>query len=238
MVFPSPALARFVRRWHRWISIAVGLVVLLWAATGIVMVLPARSPEANSEPVIPIAAEMIAPAAAVLAATDAPEPVVRSLQLREVGGRVYYRVELAGDGARLVDALTGARLVLGDTLAVRLALAAMRTPAPVTSAATIETHDLWYRGGPLPVVRVRFGRDGEILAHVSTDGTVAFTSVYQRFKAIMGNLHSFAVPPFTFTADRLRKLALLGTGLLTVVLAVSGVVLIFPLRRRGRAPSA
>lgn len=234
---PSPALTRLSRRWHRWISIAVGLVVFLWAFTGAVMVLPARLPEAHPAIVVPVTDDMLPPAAAVAAATRAPEPVVRSLQLRVIAGRTYYRLDLAGEGVRLVDAITGAPFVLGDSMAARLAVAAMRTPARVASVQAVQAHDLWYRGGPLPVMRVRLGDEGRIVAHVSPDGAVAFTSVWQRFKMVMGNLHSFVVPPFTLTADRVRKLALVATALLTVLLTVSGAVLVFPLRRR-KPPAA
>lgn len=40
---------------------------------------------------------------------------------------------------------------------------------------------------------------------MSSDGSVAFTSVWHRFTSVMGNLHSFVVPPFTLTAEKVRS---------------------------------
>lgn len=224
-------VARWSRSFHRWIAYGGGVIVALWVVTGIVMIFPAP-PATRAQPaaVIDPAAALRTPseAAQALPANHAP---VRSVTLRDLGGRLVYDILLQNARHVFVDATTARRIEFSDSLALALARRVMLDSSVALNVTRLTTFDRRYRMGMLPAYRVELHDRAGTLIHVAADGSSNATSGRSRWRGVMGNLHVFQLPGVSLPA-RPRKLLLVATSVLTVVLVVTGYVLALPRRWR------
>lgn len=231
-------LTRWSRRFHRWIAYGLGAVVLLWIVTGVVMMFPPPpTTRIPAEPQLAVRDDMQHPNVALQLATHTASAPVRSLVLRHLGDRPVFHVVHMDGSHTFVDAVTGARVEFGDSLAHDLAGRAMLQPATPVSVTRLTIHDSRYRFGALPVYRFELDDASGTLLHVAADGSVTSTSARGRVRAVMAALHEFQLPG-GLVPNRPRKLLLLGASALTVVLIVTGYVLVLPLWTRRANDSA
>ncbi|MEW5919060.1 MAG: PepSY domain-containing protein, partial [Gemmatimonadota bacterium] len=222
---------------HRWIAYGLGALVLLWIMTGVVMMFP--PPPTTRQP----AAGIVDPAAAARTPAEAfevlalGEPAVRSVTLRQFAGRTIYDFTLPDGSHAFVDATTAQRVTFDDALA-RLLLGSVVMPGTTPRRMVrLAQHDRQYRFGALPAYRFELDDAQATLVHVAADGVVTSTSRRGRFRAVMAALHEFQVPG-GLIPQQPRKLLLLGASALTIVLVVTGYVLVLPARwfaRRSKA---
>jgi uncharacterized iron-regulated membrane protein len=98
-------LRRTLRRWHIWLGWLVGLPLLLWTLSGLVMVLRPIE-EVRGADLLGPAAPVVLTAPAVLPSVVAGLPLTRvSLEQRAPGPR--WVIEVRGGPTRLADPLTG-----------------------------------------------------------------------------------------------------------------------------------
>ncbi len=220
------------RRFHRWIAYALGVLVALWAVTGVVMMFP-PPPTTRMPPAAPVdpAAATVSPGDAFRALALGTGSAVRGLTIRSLGGRLVYHFALADGSHAFVDARTAQRVEFGDSLARALASSAMLEGKSPPAPTRMTQHDEQYRFGTLPVYRFELADAQRTLLHVAADGMVSSTSARGRFRAVMAALHEFQVPG-QLVPNKLRKLLLLGASALTLVLVFSGYVLALPARWR------
>jgi len=105
-------MKRYLYLAHRWLGIGLGLFVLLWIVSGVVMLFvayPKLTPEEHLSRLQPLSADCcIAPGAALAASADPRTPL--SLRLTGAGGSPRYLLDY-GDGPLLtVDARSGRRI--------------------------------------------------------------------------------------------------------------------------------
>jgi hypothetical protein len=220
----------FSRKWHRWFAWGTSAFLLIWTITGVIMILPAGPRPAPAAPVT-VTDNLASPAAAVQALQlDAKTPV-RGVMLRDLEGAPVWAI-IAGGRTRLVDAITSAPVEIDSSRAVRLASAGLGPSWLATNAERLTSPDARYRGA-LPVWRVQFSNQRHV-AFVTLGGDVTFGASLLRVKGMAGQLHSFGVPGLTAARPRLRHGLLWIVSAATLVLLVTGAILLLPtlLRRR------
>jgi hypothetical protein len=221
---------RWSRTFHRWLAYGLGVIVALWVFTGVVMVI-APTPTTRPIPPRPLdptaATRSVAEAAEALPNRDAP---VRTVTLRDLGGRVIYDFVLRNNSHVLVDAVTAQRIELTDSLARALARRAVIDTSVAMSLTQLTKHDARYASGPLPAYRVALSDDAGTLIHVTADGSLNATTRFSRFRAMMGQLHEFQLR--RRVPEKPRRFSLQLSGILTIVLVLTGYVLTLPVRRR------
>jgi hypothetical protein len=224
-----------MRQIHKWASIAVGVVFLLWVVTGMVMVLPGRfrpTTVAPSNPTVVYARAGLSPAAvmATLARAD-PELRLQALQLRVVLDTAVYEVTPGQGEGFLLDATTGSRFAIDSSRAARLARLVV-PEAPFRAATRLSRYARDYREGPLPVWEVQFDDAGSTRAWVSDLGhVVRIADDSRRTRELFGGLHVFRPIKRMGGDESDRRTAILLTGLACLVTIASGYYLALPRRR-------
>jgi hypothetical protein len=206
----------------------------MWFVTGIVMVYPfAEIQRKSPNAFITLDSTILSPQQVVQGLAASPEGGrVRSLSMRQVGGQPVYVVSVDGRG-HVLDARTGAPFVLAESTAVRVIRGLVAADARVGAVTTIRAPDGRYDGA-LPAVRVTLEGRAPATAYMAQNGDVTFRNSMNRFRKLAGGLHSFIVPKVPMGAP-LRRGLLIAVGLLSIILSVSGFVLLMPVRRRPAA---
>lgn len=245
----------FVIRWlHKWFGLVLGLQFLLWALSGAVMALIDHHEVSGEHALLPVA-EIAAPAqplplAAVAERVGAP---ILKLQLRPLFTDYVYEATTPA-GVRLLDATTGAPIVVDAARAQALAVARFSGDAGVTSVSRVSETTLETRDLALPVWRVEFAdKDRSTLLVSETTGEVlgAKTNAWRLWDIawmlhIMdyGERQSFNHPLIITLAFGAAWLALSGLILLFRSFRRADVAWVidpwesFLARRRQRRPSA
>lgn len=211
---------------HKWIGLVVGVQVVLWMLSGLVMaVLPieeVRSEHniAKTEPLRLDGLAVIAPDAAAMAAGGNAVSIV----LTGLAGDPVYEVKAADGRTVLVDARSGAVLSpVSEALARRIAEADFAPEAAIASAALVTEEGGDYRGR-LPAWRIAFDDAENTRIYVAAnDGRVsARRSDTWRLYDFFWMLHimdysereNFNSPWMVFFAAGGLAVALSGIGLL------------------------
>jgi hypothetical protein len=225
---------------HRWLSLIIGVQLLLWFSSGLLMsVLPIERVRGEHlvtrDSAAPLAPTLqLASPATVLRRAPAP---VRELRYASLLGQPIAELTMTDGTVRLHDARTGRPLPRLDApAAIRVARAAYRGPgAPAVTGVLIGTASTEYRG-KLPVWRVEFDDEETTRVFVSPDSgriVAVRTGTWRLYDFFWGlhimdwkNHEDFNTP---------WMMAFAAGGLL---LAVAGVVLLYmrwPRRRRRKA---
>ncbi|ATQ43700.1 PepSY domain-containing protein [Caulobacter mirabilis] len=145
-----------IRTLHKWFGLILGLQFLLWSISGAMMALiphsKIESEHTIREPAVMVAPEQALPLAAAERAFGAP---VTGLKLRPLGeGFVYEAATPAG--TKLIDAVSGAPVIIDAARASALAAAAYSGDARIVSVRKVAEASVETRRVPLPVWRVEF----------------------------------------------------------------------------------
>ncbi len=227
---------------HRWISVGLGLLLVFWLASGLVMVLPMpglfyRGP-GTSGVTPPFHDYAMAPAtAANRAGHIAGEPPV-GIAWERVRDEMVYVVRFAGHPPVVLDAATGARVRLTPELAEAIARDVLGPEVPLRRIDTVTREHTAYAYGERPAWRLRFRDRNGTVAYVSqATGAVHFTTRDSRFKTWAAEWHLGRPLAYDGAPEFWRHFAVWSTGLITLVGLVAGVVLVLPrrwLRERAR----
>ena len=168
------ALKRRLHLWHRWLGIALGLLVLLWFGSGIVMMYvpyPSLTEEERMAWLAPLDAGAVHVSAAEAWRETGLAGVPGQVRLNTVGGRPAYHFLAGASGLVSVWADTGKRLEASDALAAASARSASGAaqPGAVTSIERIDI-DQWTFG------RVSAHRPLYRVALDDEDGSVHYIS--------------------------------------------------------------
>ncbi|MCD2322549.1 PepSY domain-containing protein [Sphingomonas sp. IC-56] len=223
-------------RLHRWLALIIGVQLLLWFTSGLVMsLLPIERVrgehlvEREDGGVLP--AQDYAPLDRIAAGTP-----LRSARHRLLLGRPVVEIETASGELRLHDAATGDRLPAIDaTTASRIASAAYRgRPAPAVAVARVTTGSTEYKGR-LPAWQAAFA-DGEATRiYIDDAGRIAAVRTGTwRFYDFFWALHIMDWSEHEdFNTPWLKAFAIGG-----LLLAIAGTILLYlrwPRKRRRRA---
>ena len=214
---------------HKWIGIFVGIILLMWSVTGVYLMVPAPRQVLRHRP-LPLERATISPQQARAIAVGDSGGEVRSASLIHLHERIAYRIE-SGRRPILVDAETGERFDITAALAESIARNALDRREGKARVEAVRKHDRYYFSGSLPVWRVSFeGVDGPP-SHVSQlDG--AFVPARSRLRAIMHDLHNFAIVQEFVPADWVSRWSAIIAGTVSVLSILTGYWLALP---RGRA---
>jgi hypothetical protein len=215
---------RLIYKWHKWIGVSVGVILAMWLFTGIIMVAGPRPP---SPPIarLDFSAAVISPAQAA-ARSNA---TVDRIDLIGIGTAPVYKLSTAS-GTVLLDARSGERVVINDSLATVIAMQASGVSVPAKAERVAA-------GEGASGYRVVFSDEASTVVEIEAGGAARVTDKLKRFRNVMGGLHTFGVlRGVNASRGTIEGLLVLiaGTALVSVVL---GYVMALPRRRRSRVSS-
>ncbi|RYJ60755.1 PepSY domain-containing protein [Pseudomonas songnenensis] len=224
-------MKRYLYLAHRWLGIALGLFVLLWIVSGVVMLFvgyPKLTPEEHLSRLQPLSADCcVAPGAALAASADPRTPL--SLRLTGAGGSPRYLLDY-GDGPLLVvDARSGKRI---EHIGAAEALASARqfADAEVHLLDQVE-EDAWTRNHALarerPLYRVQADdAEGRLLYVSSHTGLVVRdATAHERAWNLLGAWLHWLYPLREVLPKALWTVALVYGALLAAVLVLLGMLI-------------
>lgn len=236
MAVTLSSLRRAVVQVHKWVGIGIGLVVLMWLVTGLVMI----QPQVNALPPVTndFSAAAVSPAEAIGHAGlgDSSDAGVRRVALQTLGSRLVYQVFPRRGPPVLVDASDGSIVVVTEDLVRQVATELFGDGSVVGEVERITRHDAGYPFGPLPVLRAAIASGDGVLLHLSErDATVRASSSQGRVIAAFGRWHTFRALGAIHPSKRFEHGMLWLTSLLAIGLAVTGYLISFKWRRRRQA---
>ncbi len=217
---------------HKWVGVAVGVVLLMWIVTGVLLSAGEGRGQGRVTPP-DYSRATVSPAAAIAAAStgDSGLKAVRSVELDRLGDRLIYRVKGTPRGVALIDAGTGERIAIDESLARTLAQQAVPGGA-IASAELIHANDRGYPGS-LPAWRVKFGDADATWFHVGAqDGLVNVSTSATRISSTLHGLHTFGSLTALHIERRHIRLLLIAASVVALAVVATGYVLSLPRRRR------
>jgi uncharacterized iron-regulated membrane protein len=227
---------RFLRALHRWLSLIIGLQVLVWVGTGLIMSLidqtqaggfttravkDPRSIEAGSVGLMP-------PEKLVLG-----DSIPLGLRLTVLGDLPVYQIETR-DGFRLFDARSGRAVVIDSVLAQSLALASYSgQAAPDAPLLLLQgVSGIHPIEGPVWEVPLADRLATRVYVHGETGAVLAHRNARGELMEILLMLHFMDY----WQRGGFNNLQIIITAILTLWLVISGVLLLCvsftPFRRR------
>lgn len=219
----------FFYKWHKWCSVAAGLLTFIWFGSGVVMMTPRSLFPAETVPAARQAAlpdfreaKITLPAAiaALEAATGQPAEIT-GVSLRRVHGRLLYSFSAARNGQHFIDAISGARFIITEPIAREIALASLPGTGSLRSGSKIEQHGWEYSWGPLPAYRFEVGDSAGTIFYVGVpNGDVRACGRACRVRGFLADTHtlSFLRPIFPNWSVKLVMLVFSIIGLAMTML--------------------
>ncbi len=218
-------------RIHKWVAIVVGVSFLAWTISGIVMMLPGRwfqPPGLRVSPQADYRAAQVSPGQAIINLGELAErPVeVISLSLKQVGETAVYEINLTDGSSYLVDAESGEIVRITPEFAERVVRDRLGIQTVLLEVETLDSHELLYPFGPLPVYRLVFEGEGSNVYYVSPrDGNLWRSNNLTRIREAIMSLHTFAPISLFVRQDRVRKVVMLLFSLAGIAAALTGYYL-------------
>ncbi len=222
-------MLRLFYKVHKWVGIGIGLFLLMWIVTGMLLGGGEGRPRDGAAPDYSRAVVSPADAQALAASGDSGLREIRSVELDRLGSRVFYRVRGAG-GTMLVDAAQPQRLEVTEALAREVA-AGMFPQGTIEGVELLKRHDRGYPNGALPAYRVRFGDRAGTLVHLSVrDGLLAVSNKDLQLNGTLHGLHTFAsLRSLGLSRVPIRRL-LIVASLIALVVVITGYYMSLPRR--------
>jgi len=225
---------------HKWIAVTVGVFILAWLVSGIVMMMPpvffgmARGQEdrpVNFREVTVSPAEAVGELARVLGSY----PDVNWVNLRRIGGAPVYHVSLKSGGPHLIDARSRQVLTITQEMAEQIARNAFPSQARILQIEIVRRHTFEYAWGPLPAYRIAFADERGTVFHVSTiDGTAQRSDRLNRIRTAIESLHTLEPLRLITERDWIRKGVLILLSVIGIGVAGTGYYLALLSRRTSR----
>lgn len=236
---PRGALRRVVADLHLWLSLAVGVQVFLWIASGLFMALQPIEKVRSEHRLADVATgdlRSLGPFVSTDAALDAAGDSLKRLSLEIVAGRPVFVGETAAGERMLVDAKSGRLLSpIDQGFAQAIAEQAMAGEDRASRVRWIADHPpIEYRGA-LPVWRVDFDDADRLSVYVSPQSgqILARRSELWRVYDFFWSLHIMDYRD----RENFNHPMLIAFAASALVMALSGLVLLalrLPQRLRGR----
>jgi Na+-transporting NADH:ubiquinone oxidoreductase subunit F len=225
---------------HKWMGIVIGLVLLMWTITGIIMVLPMKRLRDTGLKPIEVARATISPAQVVarLAERDSTPPV-RSIGLVMIADNVVYQVETRRR-TLLINAETGEPFEISAAVAEQVARASLQGTPGQVAVERLTQYDARYSGGDLPTYRVSLGDSANTVSYVSArNGSIVSADSRRRLRGVVGKLHDFSAIKAVISADWVRRSLAITACVLSIISIFTGYWLAWPrgqvVRRPGRS---
>ena len=222
-----------LRRIHKWMSVSIGVILLAWVVSGIIMMTPAKPLPSGRAATVDYGTMQVSLAQAVQTATaGADGAAIEWITTRRLTNRFFYVIGLAGNRRALVDAASGALTTITPELAGAIARDGLPESVTVTSVQRFETEQSGY-DGPLPVYRVDLSEG--ITAWVGAlAGEVTRRNASGRWHEFWGSIHTFR-PVRRMAGRNTQFLSLVITGAISIAVALTGYWMALPKRARRAA---
>jgi hypothetical protein len=221
-------IGTWVLKIHRWAAVVVGVCIVVWLISGIVMVLPPITARPTPQPErLPIDLGKVAltPAEAIASAnSDLGQPTAGAIgiSLRRLGDATVYEVSRVDGKVRLVDAASG-RLVtittdIAETL-IRSSYPGLGQTQHMRLTAASDQHLPWE---PPSEAKGVFANDPEATYYVQTNGVVERRDRENVVKLVAFKLHVLEPIKLVTGRERLQLIGLMTMSILGLVVAASG----------------
>lgn len=222
------------RRIHKWIGVGSGVLLVLWIVTGVLIAArgEGRAVLQSAAPVPDYRMARISPSEAISALDERGRASgdIGSLRLELIGSRPTYVIRSEGSGISLVDAMTGVSFEIDGPRALQIARDLYGGTGTPADPVLVDSRGLRYFMGELPAYRVAFDDDYGTEIYVAVrSGTVSWWDGKSWTQRLMMTAHTLG-PIGTFFGPRLRRALMVGGGLVTLLVALSGYYLAW---RRG-----
>jgi hypothetical protein len=226
-----------IRKLHKWTFVFMGVFMLSWIISGVVMVLPqwwfgaiTRFDSADADYTMAV----LSPSEAVARIDQQPgsSAEVTSISLRTIDGHILYEVAFANNETRLVDAQNGKMFSFTPDLAEKITRRNFDIAAPLLQSKRLTEHDITYPFGPLPVCRVQFNDNPDVAYFVQESNLRVFrSSTLSRARAAVVSLHDFGPLALLTGSNNFRHNTLIAAGVVSLIGALAGLVLTLPRRK-------
>ena len=218
----------------------MGLFMLTWLISGIVMLLPQYwfgAITRHEQPAVDFRTITLSPAQAIRyyeGHTRTPLDI-KQIQLQQIHHHLLYSIKADGYETGYIDSQTGRYFEFTPELAEQITRFKFDNNAPLLESTRLTGHDTTYPFGQLPVFRVRFEDDPGVKYFVSEkNAAVTRSSALSRVRGAIVSLHDFGPLEFLTNSSNLRRNLLIATGALSLLGAVIGLYLTLPTRRKHR----
>jgi len=215
-------------RWHVWLGWLIGVPIILWTASGLLMVVqPIETVRGNHLLSETPALDAIQPVAPLLEGRQA-----KTLTLQQNSAGPYWVIAYADGGKRRANALTGALLpAVSAAEADALARAARSDAAPIRSVTRFAANDAPgdQRSGR-PSWQVVFDDDARFYIDADTGELIGVRTQFWRAFDFMWGLHIMDLQ----TREDTSHPILIGSAAIALLGSILGFVMLFTRRRRKR----
>lgn len=220
---------------HKWMGIVIGLALLMWTITGIIMVLPGKRVRDTSNKPLDVGRAVVSPAQALARLSERDSSgAVRSIALIQILDNVVYQVETRRRTV-LVNAETGEPYEISEAVAERIARATFRGTAGNVAVERLTSYDTRYSSGDLPAFRVALGDSASTVSYVSArNGAIVSADSRRRLRSIVGKLHDFSVIKAVIGADWVHRGLAITACVLSIISIFTGYWLALPRRQVSR----
>lgn len=251
-------ISRTIRKLHRWGSIVVGVFMLAWFISGIVMLLPrtwltrledliygtqsevASQAEPASEP--PDLRDIQVSVPQAIASLE--KEIGRNVQVARVsvarfGDRLAHQIVLQDGSRHLVDAITGTPISITQAVAEETARAIMPPGVAIANTALLSVRDHYYWGSP-PAYKIAFDDQRRMVVYVSavTGQVEQVSDQFGRVLRWVDGIHLFEPVLLIIQRDEVRKGLLILVSIVGIGVEVTGYYLAWRPRRRSSRTTA
>ena len=216
-------------RWHVWLGWLIGVPIILWTASGLLMVAqPIETVRGNHLRSESPGLDAIQPVAPLLEGRQA-----KSLTLQQNSAGPYWVIAYTDGGKRRADALTGALLPpVSATEANQLASAARSDTVAITSVVRFDADQapLDQRSGR-PSWQVIFDDDARFYFDAETGELLSVRTKFWRAFDFMWGLHIMDLQ----TREDTSHPILIGSAAIALLGSILGFVMLFTRRKRRAA---
>jgi hypothetical protein len=229
---------RKLRTIHRWLFTFVGIFMVTWLLSGILMAIPNDwfgDVMWHKNPVPDYRNAVFSPAEAIatLEAGSSTRVQVKNTKLRQINEHLLYSMELADGSEQLVDASNGEPFTFTAELAESIIRDNFKIDAPLAEIGQVTEHSAAYPWGKLPVFRATFTDSSSVSYFIApADLKVFRSSPVTRLRTAITSLHEFGPVNFLTSDSRVRKGLLIVIAGIALAGTIAGVLLTLP-RRRG-----
>lgn len=230
---------RLIRKIHRYFALVLGLGLLAWIVSGIMMMLPEPTPDALSKPKAhkhDFSTVTLSPADVTrrLQELHGADGEIRRIELRPLRDKLVFEVRARGQNAVLLDAHTAELIEVTPELATALARENLKGDLGPPQIERLDQHDATYPWGALPVYKLSYEDGRGTIAYVAlADANVRVTDRSKQTWHFLLGFHNFNPLSLVFGED-IRYLTMLLAAILSLVILATGYYMEFSPRSRNR----
>ena len=216
----------FVRKLHKWLTLLIGVQLIIWLVTGTIISFIDQAEVSGNETRQSMSEQKLADPIRVLYPSHqlsiAPE-LIESIGLTKILRQPVYRIEHSGEST-LFDATTGSELRIDKRLAEAIARNSYRGDGDITNSELIELGSDEVRDFAGPIWRVDIDDDLATRVYVSPGDGQVLAHRNSRWKAVdfLLMLHFMDYP----REDSFNNWQIIIVGFGTLWIAISGVLLV------------